>query len=301
MINYETKTTWVENWYEISQLKNGVVAIGEPKHQEEVFCYLVKGEKKDLLIDTGMGILPITQVLEKVRNSARELIVVNTHWHFDHVGGNNQFKTVFVPNNTDEVRGLLRGWSWEDLEKYGFFDGFYNNDDSTVPPDFDLEHFFLPGSKNIEPVLKDGYIIDLGGKTLEIIETPGHTPGGISLFEHANGLLFTSDLLYEGPLYAFEPESDPKIYLRSLEKIKRKFGGSLITTHPGHNYPENWYEQNLLEDAIELFRMAKRKVTPDDNSSNFPEAVEYIYPGMSRRTNGLRRLKVLVNKNFLIK
>jgi len=80
----EIETTWVENWYEISQLNNGVVAIGEPKHREEVFCYLVKGRDKDLLIDTGMGVVPITHALEKLRNSSKPLEVVNTHWHFDH-------------------------------------------------------------------------------------------------------------------------------------------------------------------------------------------------------------------------
>lgn len=295
----ETETTWVENWYEISELSDGVLAIGEPKHQEEVFCYLIKGKDRDLLIDTGMGVIPITRVLEKLRNSSKELVIVNTHWHFDHVGGNGNFEKILVPRNMDEVAGLLKGWSHGDLQRYGFFDGFYKNGDLTLPSNFDAANFFIPGSKNIEPVLKDGYIIDLGERIIKVIETPGHTPGGISLFDKTNGLLFTSDLLYEGPLYAFEKESDPEKYLRSLKKIRTTLKNQIKTIHPGHNYNENIYEPNLLSDAIKLFEMARAKTTPDNNSPDFSGVVQYERPEISKRTGRTRRLKILVNEEYV--
>ena len=157
----ETETTWVENWYEVSEHSDGVLAIGEPKHQEEVFCYLIKGKEKDLLVDTGMGVIPVTRALEKLRNSSKELIVVNTHWHFDHVGGNGNFEKILVPQNMDEIKSLLKGWSHEDLRRYGFFDGFHKNGKLTLPPNFDIAKFFISGSKNIEPALEDGYTINL--------------------------------------------------------------------------------------------------------------------------------------------
>lgn len=295
----ESETILIENWYEVKQLESNVLAIGEPKHQEEVFSYLVKGENKDLLIDTGMGVVPITHALEKVRNSTKPLDVVNTHWHFDHVGGNSHFEKVLVPKNVDEVTGLLKGWSHEDLQRYGFFDGFHSNGDSTIPLNFDMGYFSIPGSKNICPALTDGYTFDLGDRAIEVIETPGHTPGGISLFDKTNGLLFTSDLLYEGPLYAFEEESDPGKYLRSLAKIKKTLDGKIQRIHPGHNNPENICEPNLLNDAIKLFRMARRKITPDDISHDFPRVVEYRCPGISRRNCAPRRLKVLVSEDYI--
>ena len=295
----ETEKAWVENWYEISELPNEVTAIGEPKHQEEVFCYLIKGKDKDLLVDTGMGVVPITRALEKLRNSSKELIVVNTHWHFDHVGGNGNFEKILVPKNMDEVSGLIMGWSNDDLKRYGFFDGFHKNGDSTKLPNFDAVNFFIPGSENIEPVLEDGYIIDLGERAIKVIETPGHTPGGISLFDKTNGLLFTSDLLYEGPLYAFEKESDPEKYLRSLKKIRATLKGQIKAIHPGHNYNENIYEPNLLSDAIKLFEMARAKTTPDNNSHDFSGVVQYERPEISKRTGCLRRLKVLVSENYI--
>ena len=230
MILKEKEPAWVENWYELIELRNDVVAISEPRHQEEVFCYLVRGRDKDLLIDTGMGIVPVTRALEKLRNSSKPLEVVNTHWHFDHIGGNRHFDKILVPKNIEEVAGLLKGWSHDDLEKYGFTSGFRQSDGTdNMPPNFDAKNFSIASCKNIEPVLKNGFKIDLGGRDIFVIETPGHTPGGISLFDKTNGLLFTGDLLYEGPIYAFESESEPDQYLSSLRRIRKMIGDQIKT------------------------------------------------------------------------
>lgn len=300
MVTREFERRSIENWYEVSQLDNCVTAIGEPKHQEEVFCYLIKGRDKDLLIDTGMGVVPITKALEKIRNSSKPLIVANTHWHFDHIGGNSQFDKILVPRNIDEVSGILRGWRPIDLAKYGFKEGFIQADGrNNTPQNFDAESFSIPSCKNLDPVLKNGFKIDLGERDIFVIETPGHTPGGVCFYDKSNGLLFTGDMLYEGPLYAFEKESDPALYLKSLRKIKRMIGDK-FTLHPGHNYPENYPEPNLLNEAIKLFTMAKDKKAYDDKSREFTDAVEYVQPGQSvRNTAGRRRLKLIVNKEYV--
>lgn len=283
------ETIWVENWYELTDLPNDVVAIGEPKHQEEVFCYLVKGSYSDLLIDTGMDIIPITHVLERVRNSSKPLEVVNTHWHYDHVGGNRYFDEIKVPKNIDEVSGLLRGWTNGQLADCNFFDGFKKNGESTMPSSFDASNFLIPESKNINQILVDGYTFDLGDRKLRVLETPGHTPGGICLFDETNEMLFTGDTLYEGPLYAFEKESDTNKYLESLKTIANL---PVKLIHPGHNHSNTKNFPDLVQEAIELFERMKKK-EKWDAEGEFPNTVEYHLPA----TNNGRRLKIIIYNN----
>jgi glyoxylase-like metal-dependent hydrolase (beta-lactamase superfamily II) len=186
MPRIEREPYLIDNWFEIEKLNNDVYAIGEPKHREEVFCYLVKGTQKDILIDTGMGIKPITHALESIRNSSKELIVVNSHFHFDHIGGNSQFDKVLVPKNNDEIEGIKKGWSNLELNKYSFFDQFHSGGESTIPLEFDIENFFIPGYEKIDPILIDGYFINLGDRIIRVIETPGHTNGGVCFFDQTN-------------------------------------------------------------------------------------------------------------------
>ncbi len=303
MINkIDKETRYVDGWHEITDFRNGVIAIGEPNHQEEVFSYLIKGEDRDLLIDTGMGIAPITNALEQIRNSDKELIVVNSHWHFDHIGGNTHFDKVLVPRNEHEVKGILNGWSNDNLRKYDFFDQFSLGGRSTLPDDVDAETFAIPGFDRVDPVLVDGYKIDLGGKVVRVIETPGHTKGSVSFFEETDGLLFPADLLYEGPLYAFDStESDPDEYLSSLKKIKRELGRDIVLIHPGHNYADNCEQPFLLKNTIDLFEMAKDQYTPDAEMDDFGGVAVYKQPGMSDSPGGYghRRLSVLVSKNYI--
>jgi glyoxylase-like metal-dependent hydrolase (beta-lactamase superfamily II) len=84
--------------------------------------------------------------------------------------------------------------------------------------------------------LRDGEQLDLGGRELEVIFTPGHTPDSLSLFDHSNGLLFTGDTFYPGPIYLFVPETDFAAYTRSAERL------AALEPHvklllPAHNVP----------------------------------------------------------------
>ena len=67
--------------------------------------------------------------------------------------------------------------------------------------------------------LHDGDSIDLGGRTLEVIATPGHTPDSICLFDRANGLLFSGDAYYPGPIWLFRPETDLVAYGKSVQRL----------------------------------------------------------------------------------
>jgi glyoxylase-like metal-dependent hydrolase (beta-lactamase superfamily II) len=59
----------------------------------------------------------------------------------------------------------------------------------------------------------------LGGRTIEVIATPGHTPDAISLIDRANGLLFTGDTYYPAPIWLFRPETDLHAYAASIRRL----------------------------------------------------------------------------------
>jgi len=64
-----------------------------------------------------------------------------------------------------------------------------------------------------------GSRIDLGGRTLEIVQVPGHAPDATALLDRANGLIFTGDTFYEGPIYVFGKGSDRVAFIRSTERL----------------------------------------------------------------------------------
>src|SRR6202035_2873697 len=67
--------------------------------------------------------------------------------------------------------------------------------------------------------IHDGFRIKLGGRTVEVVATPGHTPDAITLFDRANGLLFTGDTYYPAPIWLYRPERDLAAYAKSIERL----------------------------------------------------------------------------------
>ena len=86
------------------------------------------------------------------------------------------------------------------------------------PEDFSADTYFIPG-KAPTATVKDGQVIDLGNRKLEVMYTPGHDESCITLIDEKNGLLFTGDTWYPGPLYAYFDDSSMSDYLESMRKI----------------------------------------------------------------------------------
>jgi len=82
-----------ETWFEVYKVAPGTFAIYEPHQFEETISYLIVGTKQALLFDTGMGIGNIKAVVARL--TSRPIVVLNSHTHNDHVGGNWQFQYIF--------------------------------------------------------------------------------------------------------------------------------------------------------------------------------------------------------------
>jgi glyoxylase-like metal-dependent hydrolase (beta-lactamase superfamily II) len=197
-------------WFEVYKPAPGVFAIYEPHQSEEVISYLIVGQKKALLFDTGMGISDIKKVTSKL--TTLPVSVLNSHTHNDHVGGNWEFSDIYGMD-TEFTRKNALG-SREDAQAEITPDQICG----TLPAGFDPKTYGTRPWK-ITVFMRDGEKFDLGGRTLEVVATPGHTPDAIALFDRANGLLFTGDTYYPAPIWLFRPETDLAAYAASIRRL----------------------------------------------------------------------------------
>jgi glyoxylase-like metal-dependent hydrolase (beta-lactamase superfamily II) len=251
-------------WFEVYRIRPGVFAIYEPHQSEEVISYLILGDKKALLFDTGMGISNIRKVVEGL--TPLPVSVVNSHTHNDHVGDNWRFRDVYGMD-TDFTRENARGSKADAQAELA--PGEICGD---LPPGFDPKTY-VTRPFNITHWLRGGEKIDLGGRVIEVISTPGHTPDSISLWDAANGLLFTGDMYYAGPIYLFRPETNLDAYEASIQKMASLPAKLLL---PAHNVPVG--DPAVLPRVLAAMKELRAgKIKPVKNGARW----EYKFQGFS--------------------
>jgi glyoxylase-like metal-dependent hydrolase (beta-lactamase superfamily II) len=238
----------------------GVFAIYEPHQFEEVISYLVLGTQRAVLFDTGMGISNIKAVVEGL--TELPVSVVNSHTHNDHVGDNWRFTDVYgMP--TDFTRTNAKGSTADAQAEIapGQVCG-------TLPAGFDAKAY-RTRAFHISHWLQDGDKINLGDRTLEVISTPGHTPDSIALLDQRNGLLFTGDTFYLGPIYLYRPETDLDAYVSSVKRLA-ELTPNLRLLLPAHNVPVAQPEYlPRVVDAIQQVRRGQSKPVSRDGQREY--------------------------------
>jgi len=241
-------------WFEVYEPAPNVFAIYEPHQAEETIGYLIVGKKRALEFDTGMGISDIKKVISEL--TKLPVIVLNSHTHDDHVGGNWQFDTVYGVD-TDFTRKNAQG-SREDAQAEITPDQICG----PLPPGFDAKAYATKPWK-IAAYAHDGDKFDLGGRTIEVIATPGHTPDAISLIDRANRLLFTGDTYYPAPIWLFRPETDLDAYAASIRRLAA-LAPRIKLVLGAHNIPVAQPSVlPLLVKAFDTVRAGKVTPTPD--------------------------------------
>jgi len=244
-----------DRWFEVYKIPPGVFAIYEPHQAEEVISYLITGEKRALLFDTGMGISDIKKVTAEL--TKLPIVVLNSHTHDDHVGGNWEFSTIYGMDK-DFTRENARG-SREDAQAEIMPDQICG----TLPKEFDSKAYATRPWK-ITAYIHDGDHIDLGGRALEVIATPGHTPDAISLIDRAHGLLFTGDTYYPAPIWLFRPETDLDAYAASIRRLAA-LAPQVKVIIGAHNIPVA--SPTVLPRVVAAFDAVRAgKVTPTPDS-----------------------------------
>jgi glyoxylase-like metal-dependent hydrolase (beta-lactamase superfamily II) len=214
-------------WFEVYKVAPDSYAIYEPHQSEEVISYLILGNKKAVLFDTGMGISDMRKTVTEF--TKLPVVVLNSHTHDDHVGDNWQFDTIYSMD-TDFTRQNAKG-SVADAQAEIAPGEICGN----LPKGFDAKsHRTKPWA--IRKYIHDGDKLDLGGRQLEIISTPGHTPDAICLFDRANRLLFTGDTYYPATIWLYRPETNFDAYAKSIARIA-VLAPQLKTVLGSHNVP----------------------------------------------------------------
>lgn len=199
----------MSDWFTIEAIDPDTYSISEYRHWEETHCYLLNGSARSLLIDTGLGICNVYEEVQKLTD--KPVTAIATHIHWDHVGGHRYFPDFYA--HKDELNWLNGDFPLplETIKEMVL--------DRCDPPEcynVDAYEFFQGRPKE---VLAGGEEIDLGGRRIQVLHTPGHSPGHMCFWETARGYLFTGDLVYKDTLFAYYPSTDPAAYLLSLEKV----------------------------------------------------------------------------------
>lgn len=199
----------MNDWFTINEIDKDTYVISEYRHWEETHCYLLNGTKRSLLIDTGLGICNISEVISELTD--KPVTAIATHIHWDHIGGHKYYPDFYA--HEAELDWLNGGFPQplETIKEYVV-------DRCELPTDFQInEYKFFQGKPT--KILHGGEHIDLGGRMVAVIHTPGHAPGHMCFWEANTGYLFTGDLVYKDTLTAWFPSTDPEAYLTSLEKV----------------------------------------------------------------------------------
>ncbi len=223
------------SWFATKKVAEGVWCIDD---HGSANVYVVTGSDSALVIDTGIGSANLRDYVKSL--TSLPLIIVNTHGHPDHSGANYQFGLPVYANARD----------FDAIRPYNSFRPQSGAASLMTGGATVSQEDAFTDTLNLKPVemkaVGEGYRFDLGGRTLEVIEVPGHTRGSICLLDAANKILFTGD--NDNVLvWLHLPGCAPlETYLSSLEKLVLR-SGEFTALMPGHGTP---IESSFIDDQI---------------------------------------------------
>jgi len=226
------------SWFETRQLDARTWAIDD---RGQDLIYLVCGEERALLIDTGWGVGDLPALVASL--APLPLTVINTHGHPDHTHGNGQFPEVYVhPGDAAWLREppSLEHRQWIAAAMLP----------KPLPPGFDVERWASTVPDSLPPV-GDGQVFELGGRTLEAITLAGHSPGSICLLDRERRGLFTGDSVLAGQIWLHLDESLPlSQFHENLRRVQAR-SGQFDVLWPSHGGLDTLpLSKDVLDDLV---------------------------------------------------
>jgi glyoxylase-like metal-dependent hydrolase (beta-lactamase superfamily II) len=230
-----------DRWFDRRRVDDDVTLIWEPHVIELMRCNIwhVKGSRRDLIIDTGMGVASLVDALEDLLD--KPVTAVATHGHDDHIGSHHEFDDVIVHPaeahrlTVPTLTSLDPVVAWGEAGVDGLRRSGYVMDDpyfvTALPAGVTLDGFRQQSSR-VTQLVEEGDIIDLGNRHFEVLHLPGHSPGSIGLWDEATCTLFSGDAIYDGPLLDELHDSDIEQYCVTMERLLRL---PVDVVHAGHD------------------------------------------------------------------
>ncbi|MBI4015134.1 MAG: MBL fold metallo-hydrolase [Candidatus Aenigmarchaeota archaeon] len=204
--------------FKITKVKNNIFKIEEMLYKEHANLYLFISDNFYLLVDSGTGFWNLKEKIYKTFGN-NTILLINTHGHYDHIGGNKQFSFSAIHEN--DLKSLTNPTKENTVSfKFSKSDMLTNNNESIKS---------LKSAPNM--ILHGGEKIAVGKFIFKILHTPGHSPGSISLYDEKNKTLVSGDMLYNGKLYYNLPKSDKFQYIESLKSTKKMKVQTLLAGH----------------------------------------------------------------------
>jgi glyoxylase-like metal-dependent hydrolase (beta-lactamase superfamily II) len=217
-------------WFTVDKIATDTFAISEYQHWEETHCYLLLGTKCAILIDTGLGVSNIQDVVRTL--TKLPIVVATTHVHWDHIGGHKYFNDLAVHEH--EKGWLDSGFPIPlNVVKHNL-----TCKPCAFPSDFNLDDYqIFQGTP--QRILRDNDCIDIGNRQIFVIHTPGHSPGHCCFYEPQRKCLYSGDLIYKGCLDAFYPTTAPMLFWQSVKKVQLLEIEQILPAHHGLDIPVN--------------------------------------------------------------
>ena len=180
-------------------------------------CYLVTGEEKAILFDLAIPDTRVKRYAELL--AGKPAMLVLSHGHSDHIFCLDMWEEVWL--HKEDVPIIVQGSSWQ----------------APLPEERCPTFNFL----------EDGDVIDLGGRRLEVIHIPGHTPGSIMLLDSKTRTLLSGDSVTRRLLYGVSGFVPFDVFCRSLESLKKKDFDTIYSAHDRCSLPKSHIDLMLWQ------------------------------------------------------
>ena len=261
--------------YEIQELSQGVYEIGEFDCGS---MFLIVGEEKALLVDSGSGIGDLMGALKKLTD--KPITLVLTHNHLDHIGHAPLFDEAYI-HESDVAPFQGQGDHLPTIETRSWYIKFIAERSGKVYPyelEEDLTEWDVSGLTLLP--LSDGQTFDLGGRVVTAYACPGHTPGSMVFLDDKSRILFLGDALNCNLLLAGAPGSEGFISIQTAHRFLKRLSdmGAQYDCYFNGHYDYRSFGEPLGADVMPDALSGMEALISGDYQTTFVKSPLPIFP-----------------------